>query len=665
MEWGDILMKVDFFLISRVFTKKGHFYLLFSSKYALHLQNQGRPKSGFNLVSILIVLTSMARRQTNSEEDSKVKLSRESFKEALRTFEFIRPYRWYFIGGLVLLFLSSMLFMVFPYLIGLMIDVAQGKSEINFSLQEIGWVLVVVLILQGAISYSRVLLFANVSERGIADIRKNLYLRMISLPITFFEENKVGDLISRLTADVEKLYSTFSITLAEFLRQIIILVVGILFLAITTPRLSLIMLLTVPVVVVSAIFFGRYIRKLSKERQKKLADSNSLLSESLQTIQIVKAFVNEIFEKNRYSVSIGEVVKVALKYASGRAAFSVFIITILFGALFFIIWQGAVMVQNGTISAGNLVSFVTYTFIIGGSIASLGNFYPEILGALGATERVREILQTESEIKLHEREDYDPIQLNGNIQFENVAFHYPTRTDIPVLKGVDMDIKAGQKVALVGPSGVGKSTIIQLLLRFYNITGGDIKIDGKSIYEQDIRALRNNMALVPQEVILFGGTIKENILYGNDQASDEEVIDAAKKSNSWEFIQSFPEGLDTIVGERGIKLSGGQRQRIAIARAILKNPAILLLDEATSSLDSESEKVVQDALNKLMEGRTSIIIAHRLTTIREVDCIFVLDSGKIAEKGTHDELLSKENGLYSAQAKLGGIQYQHTTNESN
>ena len=594
----------------------------------------------------------MARRNKDLAETPKVKVTQESFREAIKSLDFIRPYRWSLIGGMILLFLTSMIFMVMPWLIGQMVDVAQGKAEHTYSLKDIGWGLVILLAAQGVISYTRVILFANVSEKGTADLRRALYKKMASLPITFFEENKVGDLISRLTADVEKLYSTFSITLAEFLRQIIILVVGIIFLAITTPKLSLIMLLTIPFVVVSAIFFGRYIRRLSKKRQKQLADSNSILGETLQAIQVVKAFANEMFEVKRYSSSIDEVVKIAMKYARGRALFATFIITILFGALFFIIWQGAVMVQDGTISAGELVAFVTYTFIIGGSIASLGNFYPEILGAFGATERVREILNTQSEIDLEKYPVITPRKILGDIEYKNVHFTYPTRPDIPILKGIDLTIKAGQKVALVGPSGTGKSTIIQLLLQFYKISDGDILVDGQSIFEQNIRDFRNNLALVPQEVILFGGTIKENILYGKEDASEAEVIAAAEKSNSWEFIQSFPEGLETIVGERGVKLSGGQRQRIAIARAILKNPTILLLDEATSSLDAESERLVQDALNNLMEGRTSIIIAHRLATIRDVDTIYVLNNGVIEEQGTHDELSLIEEGLYSGLAKL-------------
>ncbi len=597
----------------------------------------------------------MARRQRDTVDTPKVKVTRENFRESLKIFRFIKPYKWYFIAGMVLLFLSSVVFMLFPYMIGLMVDIAQGNGEYDFSLGQMGWALLIILIAQGFISFFRVIMVANVSERGIADIRKALYQKLVSLSIPFFEENKSGDLISRLTADVEKLYSTFSITLAEFLRQIIILITGILFLFISTPDLALIMLATIPVVIVGAMIFGRFIKKLSKKRQKKQAESNSLVSETLMSIQVVKAFANELFEMRRYQASIGEMVAIAMKYARSRAVFATFIIVVIFGALFFIIWQGAVMVEGNKMSVGKLVSFVSYTFIIGGSIASLGNFTSELLGAIGATERVREILSTEGEMDLEGHPPIEHVPVQGNIRFENVHFRYPTRPDLPVLKGIDLDIKAGQKVALVGQSGAGKSTIIQLLLRLYGIAEGDIKIDGKSILDADLRTVRNNMALVPQEVILFGGSIRENILYGKEDATEDEIIAAAQKSNSWEFIQSFPEGLETVVGERGVKLSGGQRQRIAIARAILKNPTILLLDEATSSLDAESEKVVQDALNNLMEGRTSIIIAHRLSTIRDADCIYVLDEGKIVESGTHQELVLVTDGMYNAQAKLGGL----------
>lgn len=594
----------------------------------------------------------MARKTNPIIDDApKPRLSQETMRQAIKAFEFIRPYRWSFIGGLFLLFISSLVFMIFPELIGELVDIAQGTSDLDFSLQDLGLGLIGILLFQGIVSYVRVLLFANVSEKGTADVRKALYQKLISLPITFFEENKLGDLISRLTADVEKLHSAFSITLAEFLRQVIIIVVGIILLLVTAPKLSMVMLLTVPVVTLSAVVFGRYIRRLSKERQKQLAESNSLVGESIQNIQIVKAFVTELFEVERYFVTISDVVRISMKYARGRALFAAFIIMVMFGVLFFVLWQGAVLLSEEKMTAGGLMSFAIYTFIIAGSFASLANFAPELLGAMGATERIREILETESEIDLDADPDISPIKIDGNIQFKDVKFKYPTRPDVTVLKGINIDVKAGEKVALVGPSGVGKSTIIQLLLRFYNISSGDILVDGNSIYDVNLRDFRNNIALVPQEVILFGGTIRENILYGKGNATEEEVMEAAHRSNSWEFISSFPEGLETVIGERGVKLSGGQRQRVAIARAILKNPAILLLDEATSSLDSESEKVVQDALDKLMEGRTSIIIAHRLTTIREVDSIYVIDDGRVAEKGTHEEL-SQLNGKYSTLANM-------------
>jgi ATP-binding cassette, subfamily B, bacterial len=594
----------------------------------------------------------MAKSRWGNDDAPKVKLSRESFREGLKMFEFIRPYRWSFILGLVIIFLSSLTFMLFLYLPGEMVDIMQNKSKHGWQMNDIKIMLFVLFVLQGVMSYARVMLFARVSESGLADLRLALYRKMMSLPISFFEQSRVGELVSRVTADTEKLYNTFSVTLAEFIRQIIVLVVGIAFLAYTAQKLALIMILTFPVIVIGAIFFGKYIRKLSKERQDEVAETNTILNETIQSINAVKAFTNEWFELRRYGNVNNKVVKVSMKFASRRALFATFIITVLFGALFFIIWQGAMMVGTGEMTAGGLIQFVSYTATIGGAIAALGSFYPELMGSIGATERVREILNKESEVDVKDIPMQPARRLAGNIELKNVHFRYPTREDIEVLKGVNLTIKSGQKIALVGTSGAGKSTIMQLILRFHQATEGSIFVDGKDMQSYDISDYRQNLALVPQEVLLFGGTIRENILYGKPDASDDEIIEAAKQSNSWEFISQFPEGLGTIVGERGIKLSGGQRQRIAIARAILRNPSILLLDEATSSLDAESEKVVQDALNVLMEGRTSIIIAHRLATIREVDKIYVLDGGVIVEQGTHDELYEKENGIYAGLAKL-------------
>lgn len=594
----------------------------------------------------------MGMRRRNRDTEPRARLTREKLKEAAAIFKYIRPYRLAFILGLVLLFLSSLVFMLFPYLSGLMVDIAQGNASTDFSLKDIGWVLLIVLVAQGFVSYARIWLFAIVSEKGISGVRKALYDKLITLPITFFEENRVGDIVSRLTADVEKLYNAFSITLAEFVRQVIILIVGILFLAIRSPQLSLVMLATFPVIVIGAMIFGRFIRKLSKERQEALADSNITLNEVTSAIQAVKAFTNELFESMRYGLNIDKVVHIAMKYARFRALFTVFIVTFLFGALFFIIWQGALMVSNGSMTAGRLIEFVVYTGIIGGAIAGLGNFYTELLGALGATERIREILNEPSEVALEDGRTMPRAQIEGHIAYSNVHFSYPTRKDVPVLKGLSFEVQPGRKVALVGTSGAGKSTIVQLLLKFYKLNDGQILVDGKPLESYNTTAYRKNLAIVPQEVLLFGGTIRENISYGKPDANEEELIEAARKANAWDFIKSFPEGLDTIVGERGVKLSGGQRQRIAIARAILKDPAILLLDEATSSLDAESERMVQDALNTLMEGRTSIIIAHRLATIREVDQIFVIDNGQIIEQGTHDELSRVPDGAYNTLAKL-------------
>jgi ABC-type multidrug transport system fused ATPase/permease subunit len=443
----------------------------------------------------------------------------------------------------------------------------------------------------------------------------------------------------------------FSITLAEFVRQVLILIVGVAVLMFMTPHLSLIMLATFPVIVIGAMIFGRFIRKLSKQRQEALADANVIVEETLQNIHTVKSFVNESYEYKRYSGGITKVVSVALNMAGYRSLFSSFIVVVLFGGIFFILWWGARMVQQGDMTIGQLVAFIVYTAAIGGAIGGLGNFYSQLLTAVGGTERIREILNEPSEVSLIDT-GYQKHSLAGNIEFRDVQFEYPSRPDIPVLRGVNMQVTEGSKIALVGQSGAGKSTIAALLLRYYDVSAGQIRIDGVDIREIEISAYRHSIGLVPQEVLLFGGTIRENILYGKPGASEEELIDAARRSYCLEFIETFPEGFETIVGERGIKLSGGQRQRVAIARAILKNPRILILDEATSSLDSESEYYVQQALDALMEGRTSVIIAHRLSTIKSVDCIYVIEDGKIVEAGTHDELSRMEDGRYSMLAKL-------------
>lgn len=591
----------------------------------------------------------------SEDKQGSKKLTREKIAAGLYIFKYIKPYKWYFISGMLALVAGSLIFMVFPGAAGEMANVAIGKDtyHLGLSIEDYGWLFLVILVLQGVLSYIRTVFFAIVSEKGMADLRKDLFDKIITQSIAFYEERRVGELTSRITTDVEQLQSVFSITLAELLRQVVVLISGIAIIAYLTPGLSLLMLLTFPVIVVIAMVFGRYIRKLSKNRQDRLAETNTIVEECLQSFYVVKSYANEWYESLRYSKSIDSVVGISLSFAKIRGLFFIFIITVLFGGMFFILWRGAIMVQNGEMEAGDLFSFIIYTAILGGAIASFGNLYTSVLQALGATERIREILMSDTEVMVSDGEKArSSAPIGGRIQYQHVGFAYPSRPDLTVLKGIDLDVEKGQKIALVGQSGSGKSTIVQLLMRFYNTNAGAITIDGKPIETFNISDLRHQIGIVPQDVILFGGSIRENILYGKPSASEEDLKAAAEQANALEFIQQFPEGFETIVGERGIKLSGGQRQRIAIARAILKNPSILVLDEATSSLDAESEKIVQDALNKLMMNRTSIIIAHRLATIREVDCIYVLENGKIVEKGTHEELSAIQNGLYSHLASL-------------
>ena len=551
--------------------------------------------------------------------------------------------------GLISLGLSSGTLLSFPYFAGKLLDVAQGKQIPVFSsINQIALALLGILVVQSVFSFIRVYTFTVVSEKALADLRHDIYQKIIWLPMSFFDSRRTGELISRITADVSTLQDTFTFTLAELLRQLLVLLIGVPLIFILTPKLSTFMLLTFPVLVLAALFFGKFIRRLSKKTQDQLANTNVIVEETLQSIAVVKSFTNEFFEVLRYKKSLGEVVRTAIYASRYRGLFISFTIVALFGGIVGVSWYGALLVQSGDASVGDLFSFVLYTAFIGGSIAGLADIYSQLQRSVGASERILEILDQADE----RNTPANPIQLSGAISFEDVSFSYPTRLDFQVLSVLNFSINPGEKIALVGPSGAGKSTIINLLMRFYKAETGVIKADGKSVYEYDLTAFRKNIGIVPQEVMLFGGTIRENILYGKPNATETEILEAARKANALEFIESFPEKMETIVGDRGVKLSGGQRQRGAIARAILKDPAILILDEATSSLDAKSERLVQDALEKLMENRTSIVIAHRLSTIRKVDRILVIKDGKIAESGTHYELSVQDNGIYSNLLKL-------------
>lgn len=582
--------------------------------------------------------------------EEKRPLTRANLKNLVGIFRFVLPYKWLFLLGIASLLLSSLTVLSFPYFAGMLLDIASGKSVEYFtSINQVALTLFGILVIQSIVSFTRVYAFAVTSERTLADLRQAVYKKMIWSPLTFFDSSRVGELMSRITSDVSQLQDTFTTTLAELFRQISILIIGTGIILYLAPELTLFMLLTFPVLVILAIIFGKYIRKMSRKTQDKLAEANVIVEESLQSIAVVKAFTNEVFEIFRYKKSLNEVVSVALRTARYRGLFVSFVILALFGGIVAIGWKGALLVQDGTLTAGKLFSFVFYTGFIGASIAGLGDIYSHIQRAIGASERLLELLHQPDE---NDSSIESPIKFNGEISFDHVSFSYPSRPDFPVLKELSFKIAAGEKVALIGQSGSGKSTIINLLMRFYPVSQGNILVDSHSTQSYNLTAFRQNIGIVPQEVILFGGTIQENIAYGKPHATLAEIKDAALKANALEFIESFPQKFETVVGERGVKLSGGQRQRIAIARAILKDPAILILDEATSSLDVKSERLVQDALEKLMEGRTSIVIAHRLSTIKKVDRIFVINEGRLAEMGSHAELTRVNNGIYSTLLKL-------------
>lgn len=595
----------------------------------------------------------MARGTKRAMQDERsTKVSKDAWRKSLRLFKYLKPYRVPFSFGMVLLFGTSILSMAFPGLMGKLVDAKKGDGPIGsdlLNLENIDSVAILLLLVfaaQALIGFGRIYLFSYVTENMLANLRQDTYKQLLRMPMTFYSKRRVGELNSRISADIALLQDTFTTVIAELLRQVIIIIVGFGLLLWMSRELTLTMLATIPVVAIIAVFFGRFIRKLSKQVQDRIADTNVIVDETLQGIQNVKAFANEAWEAIRYRKSVLEARGLALKGARWRGAFVSFIILCMFGAIVLVIWRGVHLKEEGILQTGELVSFILYTVFIGASIGSIPDLYASVLKAVGATEHLMDLQDEVTENIQVDGTVHEAISVKGAISFERVSFNYPSRPDVAVLSDVSFSIRPGERVALVGPSGAGKSTIASLLLRFYQIDQGHIRIDGRSIDEYGLSSLRGQMAIVPQEVMLFGGSIKENIEYGRPGASDDEIKAAAQKANAHRFISDFPDGYDTVVGERGIQLSGGQRQRIAIARAVLKDPAILILDEATSSLDSTSEKLVQSALDTLMKGRTSLVIAHRLSTIKDADRILVLRDGSVVSSGTHDELIADESGLY-------------------
>lgn len=581
-------------------------------------------------------------------KEPKVKLTKDSWRKAARFLRYLKPYAGTYFIGWIFLVLSTSAGLVFPYLMGKLLGSSNATSNpeqairlIDLSnVNQIAFALFMLFFFQSVFSFVRVVLFNNVTENALRDMRNDAFAKLVYMPMDFFNRQKVGELTSRVASDITQIQEVLRTTIAEFFRQIIIVFGGIAFLFFISWKLSLIMLATVPVMAIVAVFFGRYIRKLSKEAQDYIATSNSVLEEALTGIANVKAFTNEWFLLGKYKKSTQQTRDLNVRSGIWRGLFVSFIIFCLFGAIVFIVWKGLLMTQgpNPELASEGFYQFVLFTIMMGASIGSLPDLYASVQKAVGATENLLDLLQEEGEnltTKVNQS-----IEINGSLRFENLIFHYPQRPDINVLKGIDFKVEPNQTLAFVGQSGSGKSTIANLILQFYKPTSGHIYFGDQKASDLDLHALRQHMAIVPQEVLLFSGSILENIRFGRPDATDTEVIEAAQKANAWEFISTFPEQLATEVGDRGIQLSGGQKQRIAIARAILKNPSILILDEATSALDSTSERLVQAALEELMKGRTSIVIAHRLSTIRQADQILVLQDGQIMEQGKHDELMA-------------------------
>ena len=570
------------------------------------------------------------------------------WKKTFGLYGYLGKYRRIFIPSVIALFVTGGLSLAFPYFLGSLIgspqEAMQGAVDaenVSGKINQVIITLLVILSIQAFVAYWRVRGFIKAGESALCDLRQDVFARLVRLPMPWFTERRTGEVESRFSADLGILQETLITTVPQMVRQSVTFVGGLVFIFIASVKLSLFMLAMIPVVVLVVAIVGRRIRGWSRDAQDQLAQSNIVAGEAVQGITDVKSYSNEALEEERYRSALDRYLDTVIQGSKARALFVGFIIFILFGTISVVVWFGAGMMARGEIKSGEFTRFILFSIFVGASLGSLPDIMSQLQKTEGATERIREILNHEIEDDRLKGES----QLQGGLAMTKVGFAYPTRKETRVLDGVSVEVAACERVALVGPSGAGKSTVFSLLLGFYDPDDGGIAFDGRSAENLPVASRRAAMAVVPQEVLLFGGTIRENIAYGRPGASEEEIIEAAKKANAHEFINEFPEGYDALVGPRGIKLSGGQRQRIAIARAVLADPKILLLDEATSALDSESERLVQDALDELMKGRTSLIIAHRLATVKEADRILVLQDGVVAEQGTHAELM-EHDGTY-------------------
>lgn len=595
-----------------------------------------------------------------SDDLPKAKLSIANIKKSLRLFGYLGRNKWKFALGMFFLFGTAAVGLIFPMQAGSLFGLF-GNTDIPVETREallinLGYSLLIILLVQGVFSFGRVYFFTQVSENILKGLRDDTYKRLIQMPMSFFSKNQVSELSSRMATDVNVISEAFAINIAEIIRQSVVGIGGLILMVVYIEfKVAMWFLIIIPPLTVTAILFARKIRKFSKAFQEKIAEANVIVGESLTGIANVKTFTNEVYEINRYSGKTKDIMLFGIKYGIFRGSFFAFVITCVFGSVFFLLFLMVRAVIFKEMQPEEFGRFMMLALFVAGSLGGLAEQVASIQRALGATDRVFELIDGNIEdidLNAHAQNQNGK---SGKIEFKNVEFTYPTRPDFIVLKDISFTAHIGETVALVGSSGSGKSTIASLISRFYDPTKGEILIDGKNSKEYSLTELRSKIALVPQDVILFAASIKENIAYGRPNATDAEIEEAARKANAYDFIESFPDKFNTLVGERGIQLSGGQRQRIAIARAVLKDPSILILDEATSSLDSESEHLVQEALEKLMVGRTSIVIAHRLSTIRNADKIVVLQKGVVLETGTHSELMKHEEGLY---AKLSRMQFE-------
>ncbi|MBS1637319.1 MAG: ABC transporter ATP-binding protein [Bacteroidetes bacterium] len=597
-------------------------------------------------------------KHKEKDEIPKAKLNVENLKKSFQLFQYLGNNKWKFVLGLVFLTMSGGVGLYFPLASGKMFgifgDTTTSKDILKQDVTTIGLTLMGLLIFQALVSFGRVFTFAQVTESILKGVRKDTFQKLVQMPMSFFSKNQVAELSSRVATDINVIAEAFTVNIAEFTRQSIVAIGGIiLIINYTSWEIAKWFIFIIPPITFVAIFYARRIRKFAKMVQDLVAQSNVIVVEALTGINSVKSFTNEKFEIDRYVNNIENIRKNGIKFGILKGTFFAFIMTVIFGSIFFILYQMILLKLDNKITPAQFGQFMMLSLFVAGSLGGLPEQIASIQRALGATDRVFEIINSDPEIiNLEYGSNKDKKRVKGDIVFSHISFTYPSRPDYEVLHDISFSAKAGETVALVGSSGSGKSTLAALTLRFYEPNSGEYLIDGKKSTDYELTELRDQMAIVPQDVLLFGGTIKENIAYGKPNASMDEIIDAAKQANAYDFIMSFPDKFETLVGDRGIQLSGGQRQRVAIARAVIKNPSILILDEATSSLDSESERLVQEALDKLMVGRTSIVIAHRLSTIRNADKIVVLQKGTVQEIGTHQELITNDNGLYQKLSKM-------------